>query len=265
MSISQRKKIYRRALDLFFLSQAKHIGSSLSCLDILIVTLAYIKRDEDIFILSKGHAAPALYVVLNSLEKISDRELMTFHRDGTRLPAHPPNYHFKDLIHFPTGSLGHGLSLCCGIAQAMKLSVTHQKKNPFVYCLMSDGECNEGQVWEAAQYASAKRLDNLVALIDRNGIQAFGRTKDVLGDAASKEKWQAFGFEVFECHGHNHVEMKNIFKKVRTSRQNKPKVIIFKTVKGHGVSFMENTIQWHYLTLSEEQYKQAVEDIRKNL
>jgi transketolase len=264
MHQSRRRSIYKKLLGLFFASQAKHIGSSLSCLDILMVTLVDEKKKDDIFILSKGHAAPALYVVLNSLGKISDRELATFHRDGTTLPAHPPNYHFREHIHFPTGSLGHGLSLCSGIAHALQLSAGGGK-TPCVYCLMSDGECNEGQVWEAAQYAAAMRLDNLVAMVDRNGIQAFGRTEEVLGDAAAPDKWKAFGFEVFECDGHDHAAMRKTLRKARESRIKRPKIIIFDTVKGHGISFMEDTIEWHYLTLSEKLYRQAVAEVEENL
>lgn len=223
------------------------------------------QKPEDIFIISKGHAAPAYYVVLNYLGKITDDELATFHNDGTKLPAHTPNYHFKDVIHFPTGSLGHGLSLSTGIAHAMKIKSHTEATLPWVYTLMSDGECNEGQVWEAMQYASQKKLSHLIVFIDKNKIQAFGRTKDVLGDSASEDKWSAFGFETIACNGHNLKDISRAIQQAKNSPSDKPKVIICDTVKGNGVSFMEDTIDWHYNVLDEQQYKIALDDIEKRI
>lgn len=264
-SQSIRKELYTRLINLLFNAHSGHIGSCLSCLDIVIQTVLFELTPEDIFIISKGHAAPAYYVVLNYLGKISDNELATFHNDGTKLPAHTPNYHFQDVFHFPTGSLGHGLSLSCGIVHAMKIKSSTITALPWVYTLISDGECNEGQVWEAVQYASQKKLSHLIVLIDKNKIQAFGRTKDVLGDSASVEKWSAFGFEVITCDGHNLRDISRAIHTVKNSQLDKPKVIICDTVKGNGVSFMEDTIEWHYNVLDESQYKIALEDIEERI
>lgn len=262
---SLRKETYTRLVQLLYNAHSGHIGSCLSCIDIIIQTVIFEKKPEDIFIISKGHAAPAYYVVLNYLGKITDDELVTFHNDGTKLPAHTPNYHFRDVIHFPTGSLGHGLSLSCGIAHAMKLQSHKGAALPWIYTLLSDGECNEGQVWESVQYASQKQLSNIIVLIDKNKIQAFGRTKDVLGDSASEEKWSAFGFEVLTCDGHNLNDISRAIQRAKNSTLNKPKVILCDTVKGNGVSFMEDTIEWHYNVLTEEQYAIALADIEKRI
>jgi transketolase len=257
VSATDRRSIYRSLLDLLYSTHCGHIGSCLSCLDILAHVWKFEKRPHDTFILSKGHAAPSLYVVMHHLKKITKKQLMTFHQNGTILPAHTPNYHFPDDIPFPTGSLGHGLSLSCGIAHASKLAGTDTR----AFVMMSDGECNEGQVWEAAQYASAKGLDNVIAMIDRNRIQAFGRTAEVLGDAASEAKWNAFGFETFHADGHDPKVIGEVFAKVTNSTSGKPKMIIFDTVKGHGVSFMEDTIDWHYCPMDKDHYGQAIKEV----
>jgi len=256
------QSLCRKLISLLYKSHSGHIGSSLSCIDILYVLYSYGVKTGDRVILSKGHAAPALYVVLHQLGIISDEIYHSFHEDGTFLPAHPPN-NFFDTIPFPTGSLGHGLSLSAGIAQGFLMR--GEKKPNYIFCLMSDGECNEGSVWEAAQYASKHRLYNLIALIDKNRIQAFGKTEDVLGDSASKQKWEAFGFEVLECDGHDHDALRELINALRHKRSTRPRMIICNTTKGHGVSFMENTIDWHYLTMNEDQYNQAIKEISEKL
>lgn len=255
-----QEQLYLKLIEILFKSHSGHVGSCLSCLDILIQTWIYEMREKDKFILSKGHAAPTLYVILNYLGKITDKDLNTFHSDGTKLPAHTPNYYYKNEIPFPTGSLGHGLSLACGIAEGYIYSGNKERN---VYCLISDGECNEGQVWEAAQFASQRKLSNLNVLVDRNQIQALGFTKDVLGDSATKEKWDAFGFEVYETDGHNLDELEKNFLQMRRSRTEKPKILICSTVKGHAVSFLENTVDSHYTPLNDENYKIAVSEIKE--
>lgn len=222
--------------------------------------MVYEMRKGDKFILSKGHAAPSLYVTLQSLKKISKKELESFHNEGTKLPAHTPYYHFYEDIPFATGSLGHGISLSSGIAHSYKYFLP-KKTNARVFCMISDGECNEGQVWEAAQYASRFKLSNLILLLDKNKLQALGRTEEVLGDSATREKWEAFGFEVFESPGHSIPSIEKVFKKVSISKSAKPKIIIFDTVKGHGVSFMENTLESHYSVLSKSEYEKALTDL----
>jgi transketolase len=255
-----KQKLYCNLIDLVYKAKVGHIGSCLSCLDLLYHVAKIQCQPGDKFILSKGHAAPALYIVLNELGEISDGQLQTFHTNGTKLATHPTQ-HFKKCIPFPTGSLGHGLSLSCGIAQVMKYK---NEKNK-VFCIISDGECNCGQLWEAAQYASAKKLDNLIVVIDKNKIQAFGKTKEVLGDSASAAKWKAFGFNVLECDGHKDEDLKKIFNKAYEFKNKKPTVIIAKTIKGHGISFMENKIEWHYWPLNEKQYKKAITQIKKKI
>ena len=237
-----------------------HIGSCMSCIDILIQTLIYEMKSQDKFILSKGHASLALYVVLNHLGKISQGELeKTYFEDGTQFGIHTPGTLPKD-IPLATGSLGHGLSFAAGLAKAYKFLRLDTRR---VYCLMSDGECNEGAVWEAAQFASRHRLDNLIALIDKNRLQAFGRTRDVLGDAASITKWSAFGFNVVSCDGHSLQDLEEAFAKVRKFKNKKPKMIICNTIRGKGIKEIEGKVESNYTAMVGEIYKQALEDIKK--
>jgi transketolase len=265
LNTSTRKLLYNNLLTLHYKTSAGHIGSSLSCLDMMSELILFQMKGQDKFILSKGHAVPALYVILNKKGSISDTELQTFYSNGTKLPAHPP-LHLHESIPFASGSLGHGLSLSCGLAQGLKyLSLKSNNTTPWVYCLISDGECNEGQVWEAAQYASAKKINNLVVLIDKNKLQAFGKTKNVLGDGATAARWKAFGFETYLCDGHNLNKLQEIFKVIKKSPMKKPKVVICSTVKGYGVSFMEDKMEWHYHKLTEKLYKKALLSVEKKL
>lgn len=264
MNTSTRILLYNNLLKLHYTTSAGHIGSSLSCLDMMAQLILFHAKEQDKFILSKGHAVPALYVILNKKGIISDEELQTFYINGTKLPAHPP-LHLHNSIPFASGSLGHGLSLSCGLAQGLKYLSLKSETLPWVYCLMSDGECNEGQVWEAAQYASAKKIDNLVVLIDKNKLQAFGKTKNVLGDGATAARWKSFGFETYLCDGHNPNKLQEIFTVVKKSKLKKPKVIICSTVKGYGVSFMEGKIEWHYYKLTEKLYKKALLSVERKL
>jgi transketolase len=260
-----RRDFYAKLINLLYTSKATHIGSCLSCFDVMIEVLLFQMQKEDRFILSKGHAATSLYVLLNHLGKIENEELKTYLRDNTRLTAHPPVNLFSDIVGFHTGSLGHGSSLSCGIAEAMKYNAKLQKtaRVPRVYCQMSDGECEEGQVWEAIQYAVRRNLDNIIMMVDKNKIQAFGRVLDVLGDSATREKFESFGLETYETDGNDPKKIKEVFAKVNASKSNKPKIIIFNTTKGFGVSFMEDRLEWHYLTMDENQYKKALEEVKK--
>ncbi|MFN4146892.1 MAG: transketolase [Runella sp.] len=245
-----------RVLGLYKKANAGHIGCSLSCIDLLIAALIHHKRPQDSFLLSKGHAAAALYVALHHLGEISDQVLDTFYLDGTTLPAHPaPNKHKG--IPFATGSLGHGLPIATGIAHAGQLA----GDDSISYVLMSDGETNEGTTWEAAHYATQNRLDNLIVLIDKNGLQGFGNTTDILGDTASPAKWRAMGFEVVEADGHDPAALIALIESLKKAKNGLPKVIIAHTTKGKGVSYMENRMEWHYLPMSDELYEQAKKDI----
>jgi transketolase len=238
-------------------ANAGHIASSLSCLDILIFLYFRQMSDNDHFILSKGHAALGLYVVLAATGKISLEELETFYEDGTNLAAHPPCTGKVNGIVFGTGSLGHGLSLASGIA----LSTRFTEKNSKVYCLLSDGDCNEGSTWEAALFAGHHKLNNLIVIIDNNELQGFGKTHEVIEMAPLKSKWESFNFDVYIGENGNDLEcLQKVFQSIKFDNP-RPKCIIAKTLKGSGVSFMENKMEWHYLPMSDEQYFQAIKQI----
>src|SRR3989344_4475522 len=206
-----------------------HIGSCMSCTDILIETLVFQMKPVDKFILSKGHASLALFVVLNYLKKISSKKLSTYFAEGTHYGIHTPSSLPKH-IPLATGSLGHGLSFASGLALGYRLLDPRNPRRGF--CLMSEGECNEGAVWEAAQFASHHRLSNLTVMIDKNGLQALGRTRDVLGDGATAAKWKAFGFNAVYCDGHDYASMERGFKRLSYLKNGKPGMLICKTIRG---------------------------------
>jgi len=247
-----------KVLGLYNQAYAGHIGCSLSCIDLMIAVLFLNKSPEDTFILSKGHAAAALYACLNTLGEISDKELDTFYKDGTTLPAHPAPRQYKS-IPFATGSLGHGLPIATGIAHAAKIS----EDGTYSFALLSDGETNEGTTWEAAHYAIQNQLDNLFMIVDKNGLQGFDFTDKVLGETASAEKWKAIGFETIEVDGHNILSLNHAIQELKTHKNGLPKAIIAQTVKGKGVSYMENKMEWHYLPMNAEQYQQATLEIKE--
>ncbi|WP_138477359.1 transketolase [Dyadobacter bucti] len=247
-----------KILSLYHKANAGHIGCSLSCIDLMIAVLFLNKSQEDTFILSKGHAAAALYASLNTLGEISDEELDTFYLDGTTLPAHPAPRQYKG-IPFATGSLGHGLPIATGIAHAAKV----KDEESYSYVLLSDGETNEGTTWEAAHYAIQNQLDNLIMIIDKNGLQGFGFTDKVLGETASVEKWNAIGFETIELNGHDILSIDQAIKELKSHKNGLPKAIIASTVKGKGVSYMENKLEWHYLPMNKDQYEQATLEVKE--
>jgi transketolase len=252
-------KLRLKILEMYFNANAGHIGCSLSCVDLMIGSLITHRKDTEIFILSKGHAAASLYACLHELGEISDVTLKTFYQNGTTLPAHPAPNKIKG-IPFATGSLGHGLPIAIGIAQANKIL----ENDEYTYVLMSDGETNEGTTWEGAHYAVAKGLDNLIVMIDKNGLQGFGNTDEILGVSADKNKWGAMGFEVVECDGHNVSEIHNQIDLFKARKNGIPKLLIANTVKGKGVSYMENKMEWHYLPMKQDQYETAMNDVKTN-
>lgn len=246
-----------KLLEMYFKANAGHIGSSLSCIDILISIFAN-KKIEEKFILSKGHAAAALYAILNNIGEIDDDTLNTFYQNGTKLSAHPSANSFPN-IPFALGSLGHGLPIACGIAKANKINL----KNNFTYVLVSDGETNEGTTWEAAHFAIAHKLDNLILIIDKNKLQGFGNTSDVLGDTADLNKWESIGFEVKEVDGHDIDSLNKVIQEFKIT-VDKPKLIIANTIKGKGVDYMENKLEWHYLPMDSKLFEEAKLLINKN-
>ncbi len=246
-----------KLLELYYNAKCGHIACSLSCIDIIYTIFAF-KNETEKFILSKGHAAGALYTILNKFGEISDEELNTFYKNGTKLSAHPSANSFQN-IPFALGSLGHGLPISCGIALSNKFLNNDLK----TYVLMSDGETNEGTTWEAAHFAVANKLNNLILFIDKNNLQGFGKNIDILGDTASKQKWENIGFEVLEIDGHCINDIYNLLNHLNFTN-NKPKLIIANTIKGKGVSYMENKLEWHYLPMNDLQYETALNDL-KNL
>ncbi len=244
-----------KILGLHHMAGSGHIGCSLSCIDMMISILKF-RDPADTFILSKGHAATALYTIMNEIGEIPDEAMDTFYKNGTTLPAHPVPLKYK-AIPFATGSLGHGMPLGTGIAKAKKLKGT----DGISYVLMSDGETNEGTSWEAGHFAVTNKLDNLVVFVDKNGLQGFGSTQDILGDTAAANKWEAIGFEVAEVDGHSISAMVEAKEKLAASKNGKPKMIIAHTVKGKGVPHMENKMEWHYLPMTEDMYTDAIKKI----
>jgi transketolase len=235
-----------------FESGVGHIGGNLSALDAILLLHHRVMQPSDFFILSKGHAAGALYVALWSLGKLSDEDLMTFHKDGTRLAGHPVAGWSSD-IPFATGSLGHGLPAAAGIALGLKL----RRKPGRVFCLMSDGEWEEGSNWEALIFAAHHQLRNLTILVDQNGLQGFGSTREVASMDLLADRLAGFPLELHSLDGHDCDAMEASLRKPASGLQ----LILLQTIKGHGVSFMENVMDWHYLPLNEHQYRRALDEV----
>lgn len=237
-----------------------HIGSALSVADILATLYDGVMRipdpddpERDRFILSKGHAALALYAALRIKGWVSQEQLDTFCGDGTLLGVHPDRA-LKG-VDFSTGSLGHGLSMGAGSALAARM----KKSSRRVFVLISDAECNEGSVWEAAMFAAHHNTSSLIAILDRNGQQALDYTKKVLDLSPIADRWRAFGWDVHEIDGHDTGAIAKTIEGLDT-RSGKPHLLIARTIFGKGVSFMENIIKWHYLPMSDEEYAQAMRE-----
>lgn len=238
-----------------FESGVGHIGGNLSCLDILMVLHHSIMKENDQFILSKGHSVGAFYITLWSMGKLKEEYLKLFHGEHTKLSGHPaPNWR-KEII-FATGSLGHGFPLANGLALSKKL----KNQSGRVFCLTSDGEWQEGSNWEAMIFSTHQKLDSLIVIVDANGLQGFGSTKDVAGMDNLTQKFQSFGMPVEEIDGHD----LNAIEKALSRDQNGPRAIIAHTIKGKGISFMENKMEWHYRPLNKDQYLQAMRDLDKS-
>lgn len=261
MSAVMRRWIIEQSLH----SGVGHIGSALSIVEIVAVLWGRILHrpatrdpDRDRFLLAKGHAALALYTAMRWLGLLSADDLRTYCKDGSLLAAHPewglPG------VEVATGSLGQGLSVGCGLAYALR-----QRGSPAkVYVLLSDAECNEGQVWEAAMFAAHHRLDSLFAVVDVNGMQAMGRTANVLDLSPMAPRWRAFGWHVHEVDGHDEAALYTALTDGIAPRQG-PTVVLARTVQGKGVSFMEHKLEWHYRNLTPELAGQALCDIEDRL
>jgi transketolase len=242
-----------------------HPGGSLSAVELMVALyfndMKFSPKDprdpgRDYFILSKGHVCPVLYSVLARLHCIEAGELCTLRKPGSRLQGHPAKD--KDLpgIEVSTGSLGYGLSIGVGAALGHK----RENKPNRVYVLMGDGEQQEGSVWEAAMSAAHFKLDNLCAIVDVNGLQIDGRVKDIMGIEPLAEKYRAFGWNTIEIDGHNFEEVNSAYAAARKVK-GKPTAVIARTVKGKGVSFMENNVDWHGKTPTKEQAEKALKEL----
>jgi transketolase len=262
-SIILAKEIRKHSLQMVYQSSSSHIGGALSIADILAVlytdVLSYKSSDpqweeRDRFILSKGHTCVALYSALALCGFFPIEELDEYGKDGSRLLSHT-SHHIPG-IEISAGSLGHGLPIGCGIALAAK----RKKENFHTFVLSGDGEMDEGSMWEAILFAAHFKLDNLCLIIDYNKIQSLGNTNEVLNLEPLKQKLEAFNWNAIQIDGHHHPSILNALKEAK-SFKGKPTVIIADTVKGKGVSFMENKLLWHYRSPNEEQYNEAINEL----
>jgi len=251
-----RRKCAETVLGLYKKANAGHIGVSLSCLEILVDLCFHRMTAKDMLVLSKGHAAAALYTTLSLSGRLPEAELSTFYQEGTLLAAHPSCAGRIPSIPFGTGSLGHGLGLACGLALSQRFLGTRFN----VYAVLSDGDCNEGSTWEAVLFAAQQKLSTLTVIIDLNGLQGFGHTRDILQLEPIVDKWKSFGFDVAVAdNGNDFQSLARAHESVSGSTG--PRCVIARTVKGHGVSYMENRMEWHYLPMKDEQYALALGEL----
>ena len=240
-------------------SKSPHVGSALSCVDIL-STLYFqvlnitnpITDERDYFILSKAHSAMALYSTLYEKGFMSKEQIEGYYQNNGTLPAHTDK-DTSDFIEISAGSLGHGLPIALGIANSIKLREESNK----VFVLMGDGEMQEGSIWEAAMLAPKLGLNNLTIFIDHNNLQGYGRATELVEFYPVKEKWESFGWEAFVIDGHDYTEIERVSKIEST----KPKAIICNTTKGKGVSFMEDELIWHYYIVTDEIKEKALKEL----
>jgi transketolase len=231
--------------------KSSHIGSCLSAAEITAVIQTIANKSESEFIFSKGHAAATLYAALAGLRLFPEELLDTFGKDGSELTGHVN--HAVPNVSYSSGSLGHGLPYGVGVAIGSK----HKK----IYVLISDGELNEGTTWESLAIANHLGLKNLTLVVDANGIQSFGNTKDVLDLEPLTDKFQSFGWECFQIDGHS---IPDLFNSLTSAGQNKPRAIIARTTKGKGVKSMENKLEWHYKSPSSENLQAYLDEVKNN-
>lgn len=260
-------QVRRDILSMTHQAQSSHVGSGLSIADLLAVLYGGILRvdpqrpdwpDRDRFILSKGHAAAAIYAVLAERGFFPRKWLDSYCQDGSRLAGHV-THHGVPGVEVSTGSLGHGLGIACGMALAAK----RDRRGYRVFALLSDGECDEGSTWEAALFAPHHRLDNLVAIVDYNRIQGLGSVLEVLDLDPLAAKWKAFGWSACEINGHNLPEIERALQTV-PFESGRPTCVIAHTIKGKGVSFMENQLAWHYKSLNAVEFQQALAELESS-
>lgn len=256
------RRIRAHVITMSWRARAPHVASALSCVDILVALYFRVARlycddpvhpNRDRIILSKGHACAALYACLAEFGYTPVEQLESFAQPGSVLGLHPNRLPHLG-IEATTGSLGHGLGVGTGMAIASQIDGRSNR----VFVVLSDGECNEGSVWEAAMWAPAHRLSNLVAIVDFNKLQAIGRSTEITALAPLADKWSAFGWDTVEINGH---DMGQLHDALSFQHPTKPRAIIAHTVKGKGVSFMENDIEWHYRPPSDADRVRALADL----
>ena len=259
------RQVRKDILEMIYSAKSGHLGGSLSIVEILVALYWEILNvdpanpaweERDRFVLSKGHTAPALYAILAERGYFDKKLLFTTYRCINSILQGHPDMKKTPGIDMSSGSLGIGLSTACGMA----LGAKKQKKNFNVYAIVGDGETNEGEIWEAAMFASHYSLDNLIVFIDMNGMQNDGFVEKVLDMGNMNAKWTAFGWHTEEIDGHDILQIINAVINASTIR-NKPKVILCHTVKGKGVSFMENTVKFHGGCPTQDEYEQALREI----
>lgn len=259
-------RIRRRVLRMVFSAKSAHIGSVFSIVDLLAVLYSKILRidpsrpdwpERDRFILSKGHACAGLYVALAEKGFFPGSWLEEFYSDGGHLAGHATHVGVPG-VEVSTGSLGHGLALAAGMALVAK----RENRGFRAFVMLSDGECDEGSTWEAALFAPFHQLDNLTVIVDYNKIQSLGTVKEVLDLEPLAAKWRAFGWSVLEIDGHNCVEIEDALRAVPL-QQGRPTCIIAHTIKGKGVSFIENKLLWHYRTPDPEEFRLALAELEE--
>lgn len=258
-------KIRLKAWDMAYKAKASHMGGNFSMADAISVLYQDIvhidpnnpnDENRDRVVLSKGHCCAVMYALLAEFGFFPEEELNHFGENGSMLSCHISNK--IPGVELSSGSLGHGVAVAAGMALNGKL----HKKDYHVYAICGDGECNEGSVWEMVMFAGQHKLDNFTVIIDANKMQAMGDTKDIINLQSISEKWRLFGWTAFDVDGHNHDELKIAF---RASHNRKPKLIVANTIKGHGVSFMENSLWWHYQIPFNNYYLKAIEELNTDL
>jgi transketolase len=258
------KELRKDILSMIYRTKSPHIGSSFSMVELLIILYYEILRvnpkdplnkNRDRFLLSKGHGCATLFAVLARKGFLKKEELINFAQDGDYLGQHP-NMSVGKGIEITSGSLGHGLSIGAGMALAGK----HDKSDHKTFVFLGDGELNEGSIWEGALFASQHKLDNLIVIIDRNKLQALGSGSDILNMEPLLDKWTSFGWQTKEIQGHDFQEIFETFNSI-PFKKDKPNCVIAETIKGKGVSFMENDFKWHDKCPDEKEYDKALKEI----
>ncbi len=261
------KELRKTLLTMIYKAQSGHPGGSLSSADIMATLYFYemnVKKedpkwaDRDRFVLSKGHVCPVLYSALIMKGFIDKEEIHNLRKQGSILQGHPDMKKCPG-VEISTGSLGQGISCAAGMAIAAK----RDNKDYFTYTLLGDGECNEGQVWEAAQAATKFNLDNFIVIVDNNGLQNDGFTEEIMPTCDIEKKFEAFGFQTARINGHEVKEIAQTIDMFKGEKNGKPKCVVCNTVKGKGVSFMENIAMWHGVAPNDEEFARAIKDVEE--